>query len=502
MLLTDITYILTHQTIGYNFNIMATINGVDISIITSYNGKPLSSISVISGLQTSNIPGWPGQVECITLNLGFSDGRLSPPESSCTSPTQPYDFVNEVLFNFGTCGIEFAEPGYYSDGTTIFSWEQTPEGGWKWMVYSDCVVPGPVNNLAPSFTAVNTDTFQSIGSKGLWTTTGTVSYVYEWYSDDTLIFTQTSPLFNPKTGEWDEIEPFLNLSYSWLFTNITLKVICTDDTGTTSVTTGPEFYNDLTLDLFLLNSGVNSMSTINALQYLQKELRVNDLFDYYLIDYYPMVGSTENEIKWSLKNPNYFLNFSQGWTFSYYGAESSSTYNGVGTWADSSFSFYPQEPVNFAYYTPNPIEENSIDVDMVVTNTDNNTIFSGLRLQTKTQSGNMVFTGPGGTQTATNPFTPTGLIGIVTYLPDTPPFYYQGFVQNNLLGSPGSVGGTYSYPYSIRIGGGVNGNSVFPPLLPNRKLYQFVLVGKSLGRKVSVLNTIITTFQQMLGRYW
>jgi hypothetical protein len=475
---------------------ITNVIGVPWNNIVSIGGIPKSSITSIGGVVT------PPSVTCVTVYYGYSDGRRTPPEDSCLASTQPFEFdtIGQKLYYFGSCGTGIADPGYYSDGVTIFEWQQSPEGEWIWSTYSDCVVPGPVNNLAPSFTAINTDTTQSIGSKGLWSTTGTVSYIYEWYSDNTLIFTQTSPLYDPKTGQWNNIEPFLNLSYSWLFTNITLKVICTDDTGTTSVTTGPEFYNDLTLDLFLLNSGVNSMSTINALQYLQKELRVNQLFDYYLIDFYPMVGTTENEMKWSLKNPNYFLNFSQGWTFSYYGAESSSTYNGVGTWADSNFSYTPSEPVNFAYYTPNPIIEDSIDVDMKVNNTDNNTIFSGLRLQTKNQSGNMVLTGPGGTQTATNPYTPTGLIGLVTYLPDTPPFYYQGFVQNNLLGSPGSLGGLYSYPYSIRIGGGINGNSVSPPLLPNRKLYQFVLVGKGLGVKFQILNSIITQFQLLLGR--
>ena len=477
--------------------------------ITNVIGVPWNNIVSIGGVYKTSIINMAGVptppiYNCITVYYGFSDGRMFPPEDSCTSSTQPYDFdpVNQVLFNFGTCGFGFAEPGYYSDGTTIFSWRQTPEGVWKWLVYSDCVVPGPINDLPPSFTPAETSKSQVIGSKGIWTTTGTVSFIYEWYSDSLLIFTQTSPLFNPKTGEWEDIEPFLNLNYDWLFTAITLKVICTDDTGTTSVTSDPDYYNDLDLDIFLLNSGINSVSTINALQYLQKELRVKGYYDYYLIDFYPLVGSTESEMKWSLKNPNNFLNFSPGWSFSFYGAQGSSTYNGVGTWADSNFQFNLYEPINFAYYTPTPVVENSYDLSIILNNTDNNTLESVLTLQTKNNLGGMYFGGPNGSQVINNPYDPIGLIGVASVFPSTPPSNFKGFVQNNLLGDGYPVFGGYTYPYFVRVGAGMNGNSIFPPLAPSSKLYQFVLVGRAFGvnNMISDLNSIIAQFQILVGR--
>ena len=170
---------------------ITNVIGVPWENIVSIGGIPKSSITNIGGVVV------PPSVTCITVYYGYSDGIRTTPEDSCLASTQPFEFdpISEILYNFGGCGTELARPGYYSDGTTIFSWLPSDESGWKWMVYSDCVTVGPVNNLPPLFSAVNTDTNQSIGSKGLWSTTGTVSYIYEWYSDDTLIFTQTSPLF-------------------------------------------------------------------------------------------------------------------------------------------------------------------------------------------------------------------------------------------------------------------------------------------------------------------
>lgn len=102
---------------------MATINGVDITTISSYNGKPLSSISAISGLQTSNIPGWPHNTpSCVTLSLGYQSGP--PIATVCNQDLNDYNYDTntKLLYNFGSCGTELAPLGFYSDGSQIFDW--------------------------------------------------------------------------------------------------------------------------------------------------------------------------------------------------------------------------------------------------------------------------------------------------------------------------------------------------------------------------------------------
>lgn len=477
---------------------MATINGVEITSISSYNGKPLSSISVISGLQTINIPGWPGQITCITLSLGFADPRRGMlPTDACSAEMSeyPFDNTNQILFFPGSCNSVYAQFGYYSDGTTIYSWNDR-----GWGIYDTCVTVGPVNTVAPSIPVINTSVYQNskiTGDRGTWTVTGTASWVYNWYSNGTLIKSESSPIYNPKTGTWDDVQPSLNVNYNWLFTNIHLEVVGTDDTGTgTPVSSNSQIFEDLDLNTFLTNSGVGAISTILALEYLQKQLRVTYVWDW-LFDYYPFVGSTENEMKWSLKNPNNYFVFSPGWSFTYYGAKADSTFNSVGTWANSNFIFTNSTSyaTDIGMYNGFNIVEDSYDVLLVSGNSMNLKIQLDVSNEFKWGKNNgnvMNFSYPIGSSLGHIGIASTGEYGNISY---------QAFQNGSLLGSPTFGRNDYFWNMNLRIGSGVdytNGDV----LKPGNKLYQFVYTGHQLNSNsfLSTLNDIIATFQQMLGR--
>jgi hypothetical protein len=101
---------------------MATISGVNISLITSIGGVDITSISNIAGISTSNIPGWPTGASCTTVYYGYADGGRNPPRIACTEPRLPYelDVDNQILYTEGSCGVEIARPGFYSDGIIIY----------------------------------------------------------------------------------------------------------------------------------------------------------------------------------------------------------------------------------------------------------------------------------------------------------------------------------------------------------------------------------------------
>ena len=483
---------------------MATISGVNISLITSIGGVDITSISNIAGISTSNIPGWPTGASCTTVYYGYSDGGRNPPEDACVLEQFPYewDIATGILYTEGSCGVELARPGYYSDGTTIYEWD-----GNRLSEYGSCgPAVGPVNTVLPSIPAINTGVSQITADRGTWTVAGTGSWVYNWYSNSTLIATKQSPVYDPKTNTWNDVQPVLNINYNWLFTNIHLEVIGSDDTGTApTVSSNYEYYEDLNLDTFLANSGIQDTTTINALQYLQKELRVSQLYDYALIDYYPMVGTTADQMKWSLKNPNNYFVFNGGWTFSSNGAQADSSYNsGGGSYADSTYQFYLSENIDFAIYNGANVIENSIDINTITYNTDTSNYQNLLQMKIDTPSNIAVLTGYQ-SLTATNSISPTGLIGAVSSIPDTYALNYQMFVNNTLIGSPGTAASYTGYPQFVRIGAGMQSFIVTntpTPYLPGNKLYQFVLLGKALGSggRYSALNTIISTFQSMLGR--
>ena len=75
---------------------MATISGVNISLITSIGGVDITSISNIAGISTSNIPGWPTGASCTTVYYGYSDGGRNPPRIACTEPRLPYELDVDI----------------------------------------------------------------------------------------------------------------------------------------------------------------------------------------------------------------------------------------------------------------------------------------------------------------------------------------------------------------------------------------------------------------------
>jgi len=485
---------------------MAQISGIEVQNIINMYGVEVTSIISIGGIDTANIPGWPGGASCTTFLYGYTDGKKYPPEDACTLEQSPYDWddANQTLYLGGGCGRDElrAPDGYYSDGTTIYYWSKG-----KFSEYGTCgPAVGPVNTVPPSIPAINTDVYGLTADRGTWTVAGTGSWVYNWYSDGTLIDTQYSPVYNSKDNTWNDVQPILNINYNWLFTDIYLEVTGTDDTGTApTVSSNYEYYEDLNLDTFLANSGIQDHTIINALQYLQKELRVSQLYDYALIDYYPMVGTTSDQMKWSLKNPNNYFVFNGGWTFSSNGAQADSSYNsGAGSYADSTYQFYLNENLNFAIYNGANIQENSIDINVITYNTDASNYQNLLQMKIDTPSNYAVLTGYQSI-TSTNSISSTGLIGAISSIPDTYVLNYQMFVQDTLIGAPGIVAGYTGYPQFVRIGAGIQSSIVTntpTPYLPGNKLYQFVLLGKALGSggRYSALNTIISTFQSMLGR--
>ena len=109
---------------------MATVSGVLVSLISKVDAVNATSIKSISGILTSNIPGWPGSGgSCITLNLGYTSGP--PPPQACTKPRFDYQFdsASKILYEIGElCGGSMAVDGFYSDGVNIYFWNS---GVWQ-----------------------------------------------------------------------------------------------------------------------------------------------------------------------------------------------------------------------------------------------------------------------------------------------------------------------------------------------------------------------------------
>lgn len=176
-------------------------------------------------------------------------------------------------------------------------------------------------------------------TSGSWSMNGTGSYIYKWYVDGTLVNTQYSPVFQPgKPGfpdEWIFNNPSLGTSVtaSYLFTSMSLQITASDNNGTayTSIDT---YVNDILYETYISNTGITGSTEIAALQYLQRELRAGGHIEV-LADYYPLVGNNETQQKWSMRNPNEYLDFSSGWTFN----KSGSTANGTSAYATSSITY-------------------------------------------------------------------------------------------------------------------------------------------------------------------
>jgi len=386
---------------------------------------------------------------------------------------------------------------------------------------------GPTNLAAPTIPSTIYPINTTMGTSGSWTSTGALSYTYNWFSDNSLVYTSDSPEYNPKTGQYTDVQPSYNPSYNDMFTNLQLQVTASDSNGITVASSNIVRVQDSDLVTFLANSGITGSATIAALEGLQKGLKSNKIHQY-LLDYYPFAGTTVNEQKWSLKNPNEYLRFNNGWTFSSNGAQASSTVNsGQGTFASSSYSYINNFGItDIGIYNGANVVEDSFDI---VSYHETNTapfVSSPVRLSLKSNGFN------GGTTPNTlrilsysDSYTasinsPLGLIGIAGSGGGggANSYTYTAF-QSRGSNPTGSVLGQWSsvntntnvyQSQKIRIGGQATTSPGGTPLnfLPGNKLYQFAYAGWSGGGApdglpqeiYKILGPIIQNYQASLGR--
>lgn len=492
---------------------MAQISGVEVQSITSMYGVDVTSIVSIGGIDTANIPGWPTGASCTTVYYGYAPSRGgTAPEEACTAEPLAYEWddTNQVLYQEGSCGQEFATPGYYSDGITIYLWDRG-----KWGEYGPCApTPGPTNLSSPTIPSPIYLPTTIIGTSGSWAGTGALSYIYNWFSDNSLVYTSVSPEYNPKTGQYEDIQPFYNPSYNELFTTIQLQVTASDDLGTSVASSNSVRISDYELTLFLSSSGITDYTTISALEYLQKAIKSDFYLRDYLLDYYPFAGTTENNQKWSLKNPYSYLDFSSGWTFNSAGAQANSSINsGQGTYATSSVPFNNLNGylTDIGIYNGANISENSIDIAAYYITNYGYSVFSPVQLSLQTTSNKLQINSNQGNLYTASISSPLGLVGIasdggfanMTY---TAFRSHSGDPSGSALGTwtPIDPNSTPYQNYKIRIGSGASTPSTSN--LPGNKLYKFAYAGYNLGYNDGATNlykklsAIIQTYQLMLGR--
>ena len=116
---------------------MAKKSGISVALITKIGGISTQSITNLAGIATTSIPGWPIGGACETLSLGHSS--FPPPTQACINPQNDYQFdsTNNILYAVGEpCGGEKAPNGFYSDGITIYSWDNFNQ---TWVIKGRCL---------------------------------------------------------------------------------------------------------------------------------------------------------------------------------------------------------------------------------------------------------------------------------------------------------------------------------------------------------------------------
>jgi hypothetical protein len=103
-------------------------SGVSWSSISKINGISKASISKLAGIDSTSSGGGGGGgsgPSCTTVYFGYADARSNPPARACDAPPQSYEFdaTNNLLYTPGGCGSSFADPGFYSDGRTVYYWD-------------------------------------------------------------------------------------------------------------------------------------------------------------------------------------------------------------------------------------------------------------------------------------------------------------------------------------------------------------------------------------------
>ena len=112
-------------------------SGISVAFITKIGGISTQSITNLAGIATTSIPGWPTGGACETLILGYSP--TVEPGMVCVIPRANYQFdsTNKILYAVGEpCGGEKAPNGFYSDGITIYSWNNFNQ---TWVIKGRCL---------------------------------------------------------------------------------------------------------------------------------------------------------------------------------------------------------------------------------------------------------------------------------------------------------------------------------------------------------------------------
>jgi hypothetical protein len=345
---------------------------------------------------------------------------------------------------------------------------------------------GPTNIDSPNFGTelLVLNQYPTI-SRGTWTGTGNITYVYKWYSDGILI--QTDGPYPREGGKGiEDFQPSFNIANSanYLFTTIRLEIDATDDVGTTTQSIELKL-TESTLNTFLTNSGITNPTRVAAVEYLRKAILTSTtvLYDSDLrLDYYPFAGETEYQNKWSLSNPSEYLQFSGPWT-----------HNGNGSQANygiaQSTKLYNNTFGNkqFAYG--------------MYTNTNNLEDFRDLRLDTfnggwdfgasrRVNGLNKVYWTSVSSNSVTTDFTSNdsaGSMGLSGLYRETNSM--SVISGGSLQSAVGFGGNTNAYSNAVFTIGGATKN------------YQFAFIANFIsGPKVTELNTILQTYQSMLGR--
>lgn len=320
-------------------------------------------------------------------------------------------------------------------------------------------------------------------SRGIWTGTGDISYLYKWFSNGELISTQGPYPYVDSKGNINDSPPTIMVGPSVMFTTLELQVTATDDLGSTTVSTSAPV-EDANLNTFLANSGISAENRVAALQYLQKELIVGGILSNNSanLDYYPFAGEDEYQNKWSLGNPSEYLQFSGSWSHS---ANGSQTNGGIAT---STKTFNNEiNNLTWAYgmYTNTNVTESSIDLSF-------NTIYGNWEFgaQRDVEGARKVYwTRPGGTiDTSISSVSSTGLSGLYRY-GQNPPNEMIVISGGTVLG-PVSFGGVFEAArgYTFVIGG-----------TGSTKNFQFAFNGNNFVYW-GPLKTILENYNTMLGR--
>lgn len=353
---------------------MAQVAGVPVELITSFGGVPKALVRNLGGVTTAAIgfgPDAPPLFSCNSYTAYYHPLMLQVANQKFLDAVEgteiyiEFDENNGFFYQEGQCGQNdsYAATGYY-----VFSFGRGETVYYYWDEVEKTLNPqeppppvtGPTLNtaltlnerlntnsgitlipltigepfvitnalivermLAADYNALYADSFYLQADRGSWSGTGDISYMYEWYHGSELIASEGPyPYFNSKSQTWED-SPTSNHAFSTLQigSTVTFKVLATDNTGTTIQSVDLQVVDPI-LDAFLATTRINTVSTVSALKYLRQQMlkpRANSYyatreslytFDSLLTDYYPIAGDTQDQQKWSLKNPTYALQFS------------------------------------------------------------------------------------------------------------------------------------------------------------------------------------------------